>query len=72
MNYTVIAIGEDYAVEYDCTENSRGVVNYCVHVMSRGRTMNQTLFDSLIKQAEELGLNSQALPVQMTLQKECV
>lgn len=71
VNYTVIAIGDDYSVEYDCATNIFGVTNYCVHVMSRKRTMEQSKFDELMKFAFDLGLNSQNLPVTMTKQEGC-
>ena len=71
VNYTVIALGPDYAVEYDCG-TSFGVTNYCVHVMSRTRTMDSKLFAELIGMAESMGLNSENLPVQMTKQDGCL
>ena len=70
-DYTIIAIGDDYSVEYDCTVSALGVTNYCVHVLSSTRTMDQSLFDDLIAQAESLGLNPQQLPVEMTVQNGC-
>jgi apolipoprotein D and lipocalin family protein len=36
-DYNLIYLSEDYAMEYDCTEQL-GVTNYCVHIMSRNRT----------------------------------
>lgn len=70
VNYTVIAIGTDYAVEYDCGE-SAGMTNYCIHVMSRTRTMEQAKFNELITMAEDMGLNPENIPVKMTLQEGC-
>lgn len=70
VNYTVIAIGKDYAVEYDCG-TSAGITNYCIHVMSRTRTMNETQFNELIQMAESLGLNPEGLSVKMTTQEGC-
>jgi apolipoprotein D and lipocalin family protein len=70
VNYTVIAIGDDYAVEYDCG-TSFGVTNYCVHVMSRTRTMDSDQFQKLMQMAEDMGLNPQGLPVTMTKQDGC-
>jgi lipocalin len=72
VNYTVIAIDTDYSVEYDCVTNSVGVTNYCIHVLSRTREMDQATFDKLIQQAEDMGLNPQGLPVIMTKQEGCV
>lgn len=70
VNYTVIAIDENYAVEYDCGTNL-GITNYCVHVMSRNRTMEEEIFNEFIDMAEEMGLNPQKLPVTKTLQEGC-
>ena len=70
VNYTVISIGDDYSVEYDCG-TSYGVTNYCVHVMSRTPTMDPTLFNKLIAEAEAMGLNPQELEVTMTKQEGC-
>ncbi len=70
VNYTVIAIGDDYSVEYDCG-TSFGITNYCVHVMSRTPTMDPDQFNKLIKMAEDMGLNPQQLPVIMTKQDGC-
>ena len=71
VNYTVISIGDDYAVEYDCGTSFLGVTNYCIHVMSRTREMDADLFQSLIDEAEKMGLNTEGLPVKMTLQEGC-
>lgn len=71
VNYTIIAIGEDYSVEYDCGTSSLGITNYCIHVLSRTPTMEQSKFDSLIEYAEGLGLNPDHLEVKMTLQDGC-
>lgn len=70
VNYTVIAVGTDFAVEYDCGTSSAGITNYCIHVMSRTRTMDQSQFNDLINMAESMGLNPQKLPVKMTVQDE--
>lgn len=66
----MISIGDDYAVEYDCG-TSFGITNYCIHVMSRTREMDPALFESLIEEAEKMGLNTEGLPVKMTLQEGC-
>jgi lipocalin len=73
VNYTVIAIGEDFAVEYDCgtgTGTSGVLTYYCVHVMSRSRTMDDAQFDELMQMAEDMGLNPQALPITKTTQDD--
>lgn len=38
-NYYVILLDKDYAIEYDC-QDSLGVVNYCVHIMAREKTID--------------------------------
>jgi lipocalin len=71
VNYTVIAIGEDYAVEFDCGEIF-GIVNYCVHIMSRTPTMDPALQASLIAFANNtLALNQYNLPYNQTHQEGC-
>jgi apolipoprotein D and lipocalin family protein len=71
VNYTVIAIGDDYAVEYDCGTSFGFITNYCIHILSRTRTMDKNLFDDLIQQAEEMGLNPNDLDVTYTQQEGC-
>ena len=72
VNYTVIAISDEYSVEYDCgPSDSTGVTNYCIHILSRKPTLEQETFDSLVKMAEDMGLNTQSLPVTMTTQEGC-
>ena len=62
--------GEHYAVEYDCGSNITGT-NYCVHFMSRQATMSDSLLQYLIGEVNKLQLNSQNLPLQMTMQTGC-
>lgn len=72
VNYTVIAISDDYAVEYDCgTSPSSGITNYCIHVMSRTMDMDIEQFNELIEMAENMGLNPLNLDVKMTQQEGC-
>ncbi len=71
VNYTIIAIGDTYSVEFDCGELF-GVVNYCVHILSRTPTMNSTLLSSLISFANTtLNLNIYNLPFNATNQTGC-
>ena len=71
VNYTIIAIGDDYSVEYDCGELF-GVVNYCVHILSRKPTMNPSLLADLIFFANTtLDLNLYSLPFNTTNQTGC-
>jgi apolipoprotein D and lipocalin family protein len=57
VNYTIIAIGDTYSVEFDCGELF-GVVNYCIHILSRTPTMDSVLLSNLISFANNtLDLN---------------
>jgi hypothetical protein len=47
VDYTVIMIGDDYSVEYDCG-TSFGITNYCIHVSPR--TSFQTAWALVVKQ----------------------
>jgi apolipoprotein D and lipocalin family protein len=71
VNYTVIALDENYSVEYDCGTSNMGITNYCVHIMSRTPTMDDTTFQQFVDMAESMGLNPQELPVTMTKQEGC-
>eukprot|EP01100_Stratorugosa_tubuloviscum_P015382 TRINITY_DN8812_c0_g1_i1.p1 TRINITY_DN8812_c0_g1~~TRINITY_DN8812_c0_g1_i1.p1 ORF type:complete len:193 (+),score=83.09 TRINITY_DN8812_c0_g1_i1:55-633(+) len=70
VSYTIITLEQEYSVEYDCGE-SNFATNYCVHFMSRKPTLNSTILNQLIAQAEDLGLNPLNLPVKYTLQDGC-
>ena len=75
VNYTVIALGsqggEEYAVEFDCGE-SFGIVNYCIHIMSRSRTLEPDTVAELLDYANNtLGLNIHHLPYKKTVQEGC-
>lgn len=71
VNYTIIAIGDSYSVEFDCGELF-GIVNYCVHILSRTPTMNPILLYQLIEYANKtLDLNIYNLPFNSTNQTNC-
>lgn len=74
VNYTVIFQGESnglgYSVEYDCGE-VLGIVNYCIHILSREPTMPDELRDSLVDRSLKLGLNTQSLNLTITHQDGC-
>ena len=40
VDYNVIWLDEDSAIEYDCSEHSFGLLDYCVHFMSRTPVMD--------------------------------
>lgn len=71
VNYTVIYVDDDASIEYDCGTSVAGVTNYCIHVLSRSRTMPQAKFDKLMAYAQSLGLNTNDLPITMTTQNGC-
>lgn len=71
VNYTIIAIGDNYSVEFDCGELF-GVVNYCVHILSRTPVMDPSLLSKLIFFANTtLNLNLYNLPFNTTNQTGC-
>jgi apolipoprotein D and lipocalin family protein len=71
VNYTIIAIGDTYSVEFDCGELF-GIVNYCVHILSRTPTMDPALLAELIGFANTtLDLNIYNLPFNTTNQTGC-
>jgi apolipoprotein D and lipocalin family protein len=71
VNYTIIAIGDSYSVEFDCGELF-GLVNYCVHILSRTPTMDPELLSRLISFANTtLDLNIYNLPFNATNQSSC-
>merc|ERR1712156_568133 len=56
-DYNVIYIDEDSAIEYDCTQQIFGIVDYCVHFMSRTPTMSAEKLAQLQGIVLDLGLN---------------
>jgi apolipoprotein D and lipocalin family protein len=71
VNYTVVALGDDFSVEFDCGETF-GVVNYCIHILSRSPTIDPAKFAELVHLTNEtLGLNIHNLPYNLTKQDEC-
>ena len=61
----------DAAVEYDC-EESLGVVNYCIHLLSRTRTLPDAVVQMLLQLTNvTLGLNYLNLPYVKTMQDAC-
>jgi hypothetical protein len=69
-NYYVIYLSDDCAIEYDCQEEL-GIVNYCVHIMSRHLTIDESKLEELKKYALGLQLNPRNLPFQKTEQFIC-
>ena len=75
IDYTIILQGEfngeEYSVEYDCNEVFLLGRNYCVHFLSRKPYMSDELLQILIEKVNELGLNSDNLPLEKTNQEGC-
>lgn len=69
-NYYVIYLNDEYAIEYDC-QDSLGVINYCVHIMSRQLTIDDKKLQELKEFALGLQLNPRNLPFQRTEQFKC-
>ncbi|XP_047472918.1 uncharacterized protein LOC125027831 [Penaeus chinensis] len=60
LNYNVVYIDEDSAIEYDCGE-MLGMGNYCVHFMSRQPTMAAEKLQALKELVDVMGLNTDGL-----------
>ena len=48
MDYNIIYIDEESAIEYDCNESFLFGYNYCVHIVSRQPNLSQEKIDELI------------------------
>ncbi|XP_063885167.1 apolipoprotein D-like [Scylla paramamosain] len=70
LDYTVVFVDENVAMEYDC-DTSFGITNYCIHFMARTPHMDSAALDALILYAESLGLNTQNITYRATEQEGC-
>lgn len=71
VSYNIIVLKtDDYSVEYDCSEEF-GLTNYCVHILSRQPTLNQTIIDNLLQLAQQYDLNPNKLDFVLTKQANC-
>merc|ERR1719285_294547 len=70
-DYNVIYIDEDSAIEYDCTQQVFGIVDYCVHFMSRTPTMSAEKLAKLQGIVLDLGLNPHNLEYNEGSQAGC-
>ncbi|CAF1393449.1 unnamed protein product [Rotaria magnacalcarata] len=69
--YNVIVLRtDDYSVEYDCLREF-GITNYCVHILSRKPTLNETIVNNILKLVQELDLNTAKLEYVQTKQQNC-
>jgi len=57
VDYNVIWLDEDSAIEYDCTDYNSHVHEYCIHIMSRTPTMSEEKLAQLQEFALSLDLN---------------
>ena len=48
VDYNIIYIDEESAIEYDCNESFLFGYNYCVHIISRRPNLSQEKIDELI------------------------
>ncbi|XP_076467579.1 apolipoprotein D-like [Babylonia areolata] len=72
VDYTVIYLDDDFAIEYDCSSMFGLITNYCIHIMARQPTADPTRVQGLLAFAQDqLGLNTQNLPFQPTKQEGC-
>merc|ERR1711976_149695 len=56
VSWTVLVLGDDYAMTYDCGETLFSY-EYCVHIVSRTPNMTPERRDQLVQMAEDMGLN---------------
>ena len=69
MNYFVIdidALGEEFAVEYDCDDT-----DYCVHFFARRPTIDRDTLRALVDESVRMGLNPLNLPFKATNHDGC-
>ena len=75
VDYTIAFMGEmngeEYSVEYDCGSTLLTGTNYCVHFLARKPSMSPDVLNYLIDQVNQLGLNQESLPLQMTKHEGC-
>jgi apolipoprotein D and lipocalin family protein len=71
VSYTIVELDEGSMVEFDCTANARGALQYCFHVMSREPTMPPSTLVALQGLMDEYGLNPYDLAWQDTNQTGC-
>jgi len=64
VDYNVVWLDEETAIEYDCNEHILGVVDYCVHFMSRTPSIKPEKLSELLTFVNEMGLNPHGLDYQ--------
>mmetsp|Transcript_25384 Transcript_25384/g.30085 ORF Transcript_25384/g.30085 Transcript_25384/m.30085 type:complete len:190 (-) Transcript_25384:80-649(-) len=71
VSYTIVALDGQSMVEYDCSRNAIGIINYCFHVMSRTSTMDEETLVSLQNLVDEYDLNPHNISWKTTNQTGC-
>merc|ERR1712198_750301 len=71
VDYNVIWLDEDTAIEYDCTEHLLGNIDYCVHFMSRKPTIEPAKFDEMMQFVADMELNTHNLEYKVGDQNGC-
>jgi len=71
VSYTIVELDNNSMVEFDCTANVRGALQYCFHIMSREPTMASSTLESLQSLMDEYGLNPYSLDWKNTNQTGC-
>ena len=72
VDYTVIHLDEEFAIEYDCSTMLGVFTNYCIHIMARHPQADPAKVQELLAFAvDQLGLNTDNLPFQKTKQDGC-
>merc|ERR1712142_322486 len=71
VDYNVVWLDEDTALEYDCNEHILGVIDYCVHFMSRTPTIDPVKLEELKLLISDLGLNTYNLDYKEGDQEGC-
>jgi len=71
VDYNVVWLDEDSAIEFDCSEHIFGFLDYCVHFMSRTPTMAPEKLEAMKEWIAEMGLNMQDLDYMPGDQNNC-
>ena len=61
---------EDYGITYDCGR-AAGTVEYCIHFVSRERTLDPAILEELVEYANSLGLNPRGIEMDYVVQDGC-
>ena len=70
ITWTNIYLNDDVGITYDCGRAAT-TVEYCIHFVSRTRTMDEAVLLQLIEYAESLGLNPRGIEWEYVRQDDC-